>query len=117
MKYRMNKRHRIGGRGRIGVIFREGCRAGDGRLLVIGRANRREDGLVRGAVLVTKKHGNAVRRNRVKRLTREAFRLERETLPAGLDFLLLPRAGVNHTLADLRKSLLSLVRRIAKTSG
>jgi len=114
MKYPFRRRHRISGRGEIGSIFRIGLRAGDGRLLVIGWANGREDGRVRGAVLVSKRHGNAVRRNRIKRLAREALRLERDRLPAGFDFLLLPRAGVEHTLTDLRTSLPALAKRVAR---
>ncbi|MBN1941708.1 MAG: ribonuclease P protein component [Phycisphaerae bacterium] len=117
MKFGFGKRHRLGGRGTIGEVFRGGLRAGDGRLLLIGRANGRDDGLLRGAVLVSKRHGNAVRRNRVKRLCREALRLERENLPAGFDFLLLPRAGVELRLADLRKSLPALARRVAEKAG
>ncbi|MBN1554288.1 MAG: ribonuclease P protein component [Phycisphaerae bacterium] len=114
MKSSFGREHRIRGRGSIGAIFRGGVRAGDGRLLLIGRSNGREDGLVRGAVLVTKRHGNAVHRNRVKRLCREAFRLERSNLPEGFDYLLLPRAGMEHCLADLRKSVSILGGRAAR---
>ena len=42
-------------------------------------------------VIVTKKVGNSVVRNRVKRWIREVFRLEREALPRPLNVVIIPR--------------------------
>jgi ribonuclease P protein component len=44
-------------------------------------------------ITVTKRVGNAVARNRVKRVAREVFRRERNLFPAGCDVVLIARAG------------------------
>jgi len=48
----------------------------------------------RMGVSVGRKHGGAVRRNRLKRVLREAWRLMQAELPKGLDYVLVPRRGV-----------------------
>src|SRR6516225_8125596 len=81
--------------------------ASDGWLIVYAC----ENGLphLRLGLSVSRKVGPAVRRNRLRRLYREAFRLTRPELPAGLDLVLIPRRPDDPPLEQLKASLRRLV--------
>jgi ribonuclease P protein component len=60
--------------------------------IVLVRA-RADDRAARLGITVTRKFGPAVLRNRAKRLLREAFRHAVDLLPAGVDIVVIPKAG------------------------
>jgi ribonuclease P protein component len=111
-RYRAGKALRITRRGEISRLFDEGQRLVDKRLtLLVAPAPTPASRL---AVAVSKRHGNAVKRNRIKRVCREAFRLSRPELPAGMDFVMLPRPGREPSLTGLTESLLALAARLSE---
>jgi ribonuclease P protein component len=75
-----------------------------------------ENGLphLRLGLSVSRKVGPAVRRNRLRRLYREAFRLTRHELPTGLDLVLIPRGTGDPSLDDLKQSLTRLVNQLGR---
>jgi|SRR5581483_10809922 len=66
-------------------------------------------GLSIGAVV-----GNAVTRNRWKRIIREAFRLSRQQIPVGLDLVVRPQKGAKPVFEAVCRSLPALAARIAR---
>lgn len=80
-------------------------------LLLVVYAKENELPHARVGLSVSKKVGNAVARNRCKRLFREAFRLSQHDLPPGIDLILIPRnVDREPTVAELRDSLVKLAR-------
>lgn len=74
---------------------------------------RRGDAPARLGITVTKKLGNAVLRNRVKRAVREAFRARRTTIAPGTSLVVIAREGAGRlstldTAAELEPAFAAL---------
>jgi ribonuclease P protein component len=104
--------HRIRKQEDFERIYQARIFAADDVLVVNGDGNNLPH--PRLGLSVSKKVGNAVVRNRWKRLIREAFRLSREQLPAGIDLIVRPQKGAVPDFEAISRSLPALARRIAK---
>jgi ribonuclease P protein component len=81
-------------------------------ILVLGK------GLGRLGLVVSRKSGNSVQRNRIKRLVRECFRSWPELLPAGVDLVVIslgPAPGLD--LAKIRQEWSGVQQTLQKTAG
>jgi ribonuclease P protein component len=94
-------------------VYRQGKRAGDGLFAVNALAN--DLGFARlGMSVSARTVGNAVRRNRVRRIIRESFRGWAAALPA-VDLVVTSRPGARDAAREL--IIASLERLINRTSA
>ena len=62
-------------------------------------------------ITIPKRTGNAVLRNRWKRLIREAFRKQKQLFPTGFDIVVRPRRGAVADSKAIATSIVQLTRR------
>ena len=107
------RRLRVRNRRDFQRAFRDGSRARGDTLIVVAVPNDLPHPRL-GLSVGKRVWKSAVRRNRVRRVFREAFRLEREALPEGFDLVLIPAvARLEPELAATRAELVRVARKAA----
>lgn len=89
MDFRFTKQERLTKKREFETVFQEGTVVKNGKLVLYTMPNSL--GVSRLGLVVSKKVGNAVRRNRVKRLLREVYRLNKHLLKSSVDIVAIPR--------------------------
>ncbi len=110
------KRARLIKRRDFDRLFEEGERVSD--RYVLARVAANDLGRPRAAFVTPRTLGCHARRNRVRRVLREAFRLNQSILTAGVDVVFLPkRQWTDYRLAVVEPSLRALLRKIERRFG
>ncbi|MFO0936753.1 MAG: ribonuclease P protein component [Gemmataceae bacterium] len=113
VRHRLTPRQKIKSAAEFKRAYDRKKSSADHRLIVYACENGLD--VSRLGVSVSKKHGNAVVRNRLKRLFREAFRLCQYDLLPGVDYVLVPKPmALTHTIEDWKMSLIDQAGRAAR---
>ncbi|MEZ6090953.1 MAG: ribonuclease P protein component [Pirellulaceae bacterium] len=96
----------------FGRIIQTGAYATDDTLVVNVLPN--DLPYSRLGITIPKRTGNAVLRNRWKRLIREAFRTQKDQFPSGFDFVVRPRRGAVADFKSIQSAIVKLAQRAAK---
>ncbi|MEE2882124.1 MAG: ribonuclease P protein component [Planctomycetota bacterium] len=106
--YRLPRRTRIRARSDYQLVFSRGFRRSTEHLRAVIHPNRGQWSRI--GMAVSRKVGNAVVRNRLKRRLREIFRIHREQSPESRDFIFIPRPGcASLSFDDLRGEVVTLI--------
>src|SRR6267378_1807052 len=101
--YTFPKSRRIRSRSDFSAVFEDRVKAARGPLIAFARPNQLPH--PRLGISISRNVGTAPRRNRIKRLVREAFRLLQHDWPKGYDLVLVVSPHDPLLLADYQKLL------------
>lgn len=93
-------------------LFKKGKRAYS-RLLTVIYLPERGDKSVMGIAL-SKKHGKAVKRNRIKRIVRAAFDANADRLDGAYSLVIMPKICQEYDYRQIESSLITCMSRMAR---
>jgi len=109
-RYRYTRSLRLRKRAEVSAVFAGHVSEARGPLVMYAGPN--ELGHPRLAIAMKRAVGTAVKRNRIKRLLREAYRLHQHDLPRGYDFVIVVRPHAELILAEYQKLMTHLMVRL-----
>jgi ribonuclease P protein component len=111
MDQRFTKKERLLKRNEFQRVFDKGKIYGNDQVKIYALLNNSP--VSRLGLVAGRKFGNAPRRNRFKRIFREAYRLNKRLLGVGVDIIIIPRPGLTdislRTIEDKFKKVLSQI--------
>jgi ribonuclease P protein component len=106
----MGKNERIKKNSQFRFIYSRGKSYSNDKLVLYMFRNKKN--VNRIGLSVSKKIGNSVVRNRIKRLIRESYRLNKDTCKKGFDIIFIARIGSkNAKYKDIEKSVINLIKK------
>ncbi len=116
MDQRFSKKERLRKRKEFQQVFDKGERFGNDQLKIYALPN--DESVSRLGLVVGRKFGNAPRRNRFKRILREAYRLNKSLLNNGTDIVVIPRPGLTElTLKAIEENFKAILSQINDKFG
>jgi len=112
-RYTFAREKRIGGFNAFRPVYAARVKEYRGPLTMYAKPNDLSH--PRLGISIGRRVGIAVKRNRIKRLLRESFRLMQHDLPRGYDFVVVVAAHDPLILADYQKLLSALATRLHRT--
>ncbi|WP_226683782.1 ribonuclease P protein component [Sutcliffiella horikoshii] len=113
----MRKEQRIKKNKEFQHVFQKGKSMAN-RQFVIYAVQKADQPVFRIGLSVSKKIGNAVTRNRIKRLVRQAVHEIKEQLPGGVDIVIIARKpAADMSLEEVKKSLQHVIRKLPTLSA
>jgi len=110
----VEKEYRLAKREDFNRVYRYGKSAANHQFVLYGLARPGQKGTVnfRLGISASKKIGNAVVRNRMRRVIKEIVRLNKPIFPSGYDYILIVRKpAVEMTYQELEKSIKHVFRK------
>lgn len=112
--FRFSKIERLTRRKEFEKVFRKGIAVKETHIILYGTSG--EFRYSRLGLVVGRKTGNAVQRNRIKRLIREAYRLNKHLLTKAIDIIAIPRPPFTSSLklSDIESEFVELLLKLDK---